>query len=153
MTDFGTVIVRPRSPALITTSAVMTFTMLPIGRSVLRSRLHKILPVAALARAAPLTFIPAGPGMDADGADGATMPPGTAIAPGAPGVMTVALTGTAAAPISARAATAIRIGRITRESAGVGTKNYSRPGPRRPPRLGEFGWYVSVGGAALSLRV
>src|ERR1700722_10722281 len=132
MTDFGTVIVRSRSPALITTSAVMTFTMLPIGRSVLRSRLHKILPVAALARAAPLTLIPEGPGMDTSGADGAMTPCATAMAPGAPGVRTPALMGTAAAPIIARAARTIRSGRITRESVGVGTKNYSRPGPAPP---------------------
>ena len=125
MTDFGTVIIRSRSPALITTSAVMTFTMLPIGRSVLRSRLHKILPVAALARAAPVAFIPEGPGKDATG-----------IAAGAPGVMTVALTGTAVAPTIARAARAIRSGRITRESGGVGTKIYSspRPTPTTPAR-------------------
>src|SRR6202453_2772679 len=133
MTDFGTVIVRFRSPALSTTSAVMTFTMLPIGRSVLRSRLHKTLPVAALARAAPLTLIPEGPGMEAAVAV-ATMPRGAA--PRAPGVMTVALTGTAAATTSARAARAIRSGRITRESGGVGTKIYSspRPTPTAPAR-------------------
>src|SRR5580700_10634961 len=101
MTDFGTVIVRFRSPALITTSAVMTFTMLPIGRSVLRSRLHKILPVAALARAAPFAFIPEGPGMDVTGvavAYGATAPCVATGAPAALGVMALALTGTAAAP-------------------------------------------------------
>lgn len=150
MTDFGTVIVRFRSPALITTSAVMTFTMLPIGRSVLRSRLHKILPVAALARAAPFTFIPEGPGTDVSGADGAAAPCVTAMAAGAAGVLTLALTGTAAAHAIARAARAIRSGRITRESGGVGTENYSRPGPTPPAparqvrpkchRVGE-GWH------------
>ena len=56
MTDRGTVISRFRSPAWITTRAVMTFTMLPIGRSVFRARLHKTLPVAALAKAAPDTW-------------------------------------------------------------------------------------------------
>src|SRR5271154_2630125 len=67
MTDFGTVISRFRSPAWITTSAVMTFTMLPIGRSVLRSRLHRTCPVAALASAAPFTRIPDGPASGAGG--------------------------------------------------------------------------------------
>src|ERR1700689_3486500 len=126
MTDFGTVIVRSRSPALITTSAVMTFTMLPIGRSVLRSRLHKILPVAALARAAPFTRIPEGPGMDVSGvavAAGALAL--RAAASWAFGVMTLALTGTAAAAVIARAARAIRSGRITCGSEGIGTGNYS----------------------------
>src|SRR5580700_7121675 len=130
MTDFGTVIVRSRSPALITTSAVMTLTMLPIGRSVLRSRLHKILPVAALARAAPLTLIPEGPGMDVAVADSVPAPRGAA--PRAPGVMTLAPAGPAAAPAITRAARATRSGRITRGSGGVGTSNYSRPGPAPP---------------------
>ena len=39
----------------------MTFTMLPIGRSVFRPRLHRTLPVAALAKAAPVTWMPTGP--------------------------------------------------------------------------------------------
>src|ERR1700734_2822351 len=56
MTDRGPVTPRFRSPAWITTRAVMTFTMLPIGRSVFRARLHKTLPVAALAKAAPDTW-------------------------------------------------------------------------------------------------
>src|SRR5580700_7950103 len=108
MTDFGTVIVRSRSPARITTSAVMTFTMLPTGRSVLRSRLHKILPVAALARAAPFARIPEGPGMDESAlvvANRATTPCAAARAPaalGAFGFMTLAVTGTAVAPVIAR---------------------------------------------------
>src|ERR1700683_2743198 len=132
MTDFGTVIVRSRSPARITTSAVMTFTMVPIGRSVLRSRLHKILPVAALARAAPLTRIPEGPGMDESGlvvADRATAPCAAVRAPVALGFMTLAPTGTAAELVIARAARAIRSGRITSRNLGVGTGNYFRPGP------------------------
>ena len=50
-----------RFPARITTSAVMTFTMLPIGRSVSRPSLHRICPVAALASAPALIRIPVGP--------------------------------------------------------------------------------------------
>src|SRR6516162_1711992 len=56
MTAAGTLISRPRSPAWITTSAVMTFVMLPIGRSVSGSRLHSTVPVAASASTAPLAF-------------------------------------------------------------------------------------------------
>src|SRR5580700_2816969 len=110
----------------------MTFTMLPIGRSVLRSRLHRILPVAALARAAPFARIPEGPGMDESGlvvADRATTPCAAARASAALGFMTLAPTGTAAEPVIARAATAIRSGRITSRNGGVGTVNYFRPGP------------------------
>jgi len=42
----------------------MTFTMLPMGRSVLRSWLHKIWPVAALASAPALIRSPVGPEAD-----------------------------------------------------------------------------------------
>src|SRR5215471_2810882 len=56
MTAAGTRISRPRSPARITTSAVMTFVMLPIGRSLSGSRLHSSVPVAASASTAPLAF-------------------------------------------------------------------------------------------------
>src|SRR5580693_7965995 len=80
MTDFGTVISRFRSPAWITTSAVMTFTMLPIGRSVLRSRLHRTLPVAAFASAAPLTLIPDGPASGLAAAVGVAVRRHTALA-------------------------------------------------------------------------
>src|ERR1700683_3723052 len=62
MTDSGTVISWFRWPARITTRAVMTFTMLPMGRSVSRAVLHRIWPVAALASAAPWAAIPDGPG-------------------------------------------------------------------------------------------
>ena len=67
MTAFGTRILRLRSPALITTSAVITLVTLPMGRSVFRSRLHSTVPVAAsattpplalTARGAPVTRIP-----------------------------------------------------------------------------------------------
>src|SRR5579864_2893015 len=61
MTADGTVMSRLRSPALITTSAVITLVMLAMGRSVFRSRLHRIRPVAALAIAASLACTPLGP--------------------------------------------------------------------------------------------
>src|ERR1700691_1787255 len=54
------VIVRLRSPALMTTSAVITLVMLPIGRSVFASRLHRTVPVDASARAAALACTPLG---------------------------------------------------------------------------------------------
>src|SRR3982074_561994 len=60
MTAFGTWICRPRFPARITTSAVMTFVMLPIGLSAPRSRLHTRPPVAAFASTPPLAFSPVG---------------------------------------------------------------------------------------------
>ena len=56
----GTVIVRFRLPALITTKAVITLVMLAIGRSVFRPRLHSSLPVAAFSTAADLAPTPAG---------------------------------------------------------------------------------------------
>jgi hypothetical protein len=93
---------------------------------VLRSRLHKILPVAALARAAPFAFIPEGPGMDVSGAALAAL--------GALGFMTLAVTGTAVAPVIARAARAIRSGRIAGRNGCVGTGTYSRPRSRAPAR-------------------
>src|SRR6266705_5545812 len=108
MTAFGTRIFRFRSPALITTRAVITLVTLPIGRSVFRSRLHSCVPVAASAstppvaltpRGAPTTWMPScarlgGPGdwlappwgpaagwtfAAAGGADGADMPVGQAM--------------------------------------------------------------------------
>src|ERR1700683_4885479 len=54
------VIVRVRSPALITTSAVITLVMLPIGRSVFSSRLHRTVPVDPSAIAAALACTPLG---------------------------------------------------------------------------------------------
>src|SRR5258708_26558422 len=60
MTAFGTWICRSRYPARITTSAVITFAMLPIGLSASRSRLHSRPPVAAFARTPPLAFTPLG---------------------------------------------------------------------------------------------
>src|ERR1700735_4419264 len=56
MTAFGTRIFLFRSPARITTSAVITLVMLPIGRSVSSPRLHSSVPVAASASTAPLAF-------------------------------------------------------------------------------------------------
>ncbi len=67
----------------------MTFTMLPIGRSVFRPRLHKTWPVAALAKAAPVTWMPAGPPTTAGAACLAETdsPAGAACVPaGAPGI-------------------------------------------------------------------
>src|ERR1700691_5061458 len=54
------VIVRLRSPALMTTSAVITLVMLPIGRSVFASRLHRTVPVDVSAMAAALACTPLG---------------------------------------------------------------------------------------------
>src|ERR1700722_18381834 len=54
------VIVRFRFPALITTSAVITLVMLPIGRSVFSSRLHRTVPVDPSAIAAALACTPLG---------------------------------------------------------------------------------------------
>src|ERR1700735_235225 len=56
MTAFGTRIFLFRSPARITTSAVITLVMLPIGRSVSTPRLHSSVPVAASASTAPLAL-------------------------------------------------------------------------------------------------
>ena len=52
-----------RLPSSITTIAVMTLTMLPMGRSVSRFSLHKIWSVAALTRAPPAILMPEGPGV------------------------------------------------------------------------------------------
>lgn len=106
-------ITRPRFPALITTSAVMTFTMLPIGRSVSSPSLHKICPVAALASAPALIRIPVGPGL-------AVVPPATAAAFGA---MVLAETGMAAAPPIARAARTTRNARTASGSA-ISLRNF-----------------------------
>src|ERR1700689_477422 len=54
------VIVRVRSPALMTTTAVITLVMLPIGRSVFSSRLHRTVPVDVSAMAAALACTPLG---------------------------------------------------------------------------------------------
>jgi len=89
MTDPGTVISRFRSPAWITTRAVMTFAMLPMGRSVSRPALQRTWPVAALARAASVTWMPAGPPAAAGAACLAETdsPAGAARVPaGAPGI-------------------------------------------------------------------
>jgi hypothetical protein len=72
------VIFRPRSPALITTSAVITFVMLPIGRSVFSSRLHSSAPVEAFSTAA--SWAPTLPGAELDvaarsSADAVTLAP------------------------------------------------------------------------------
>src|SRR5215831_4115581 len=61
----GTVIFRARFPAWITTSAVMTLVMLPIGRLVLGSRPHSFKPVPASARYAPSAATPVGAGVAA----------------------------------------------------------------------------------------
>src|SRR5258708_27248034 len=60
MTAFGTWICRSRFPARITTSAVITFVMLPIGLSVPRPLLHSRPPVAAFASTPPFAFSPVG---------------------------------------------------------------------------------------------
>src|SRR6266516_1235404 len=69
--DAGTVIFRPRFPAWITTSAVMTLVTLPIGRLALGSRPHSNWPVPASARTAPSARTPAGAMAD-------PLPPGVA---------------------------------------------------------------------------
>src|SRR5215475_12366226 len=58
--DAGTLILRPRFPASITTSAVMTLVTLPIGRLVPASRLHSRWPVLPSASSAPGARTPAG---------------------------------------------------------------------------------------------
>src|ERR1700761_8401960 len=56
----GTVITRLRSPASMTTYAVITLVTLPIGRSVTDERLHRSAPVAAFATSAHGARTPAG---------------------------------------------------------------------------------------------
>src|SRR5579863_1163567 len=56
----GTVITRLRSPASMTTYAVMTLVTLPIGRSLTDERLHRSAPVAAFASSAHGARTPAG---------------------------------------------------------------------------------------------
>ena len=109
-----------RFPARITTSAVMTFTMLPIGRSVSRPSLHRICPVAALASAPALIRIPVGP-------EPAAVPPETAAVSGA---IVLAETGPATTPAIARLARMIRSARIAFGIDGLGTGTYSRAIPR-----------------------
>src|SRR5580698_5783895 len=68
MTADGTVSRSSRPPARSTTSAVMTFVMLAIGRSVLRSRLHRTVPLSAFAIAAAPAVTPDGPAAAAEAA-------------------------------------------------------------------------------------
>ena len=56
----GTVITRLRSPASMTTYAVITLVTLPIGRSLTDDRLHRSAPVAAFASSAHGARTPAG---------------------------------------------------------------------------------------------
>src|SRR5262245_31913486 len=58
--DAGTLILRLRFPAWITTSAVMTLVTLPIGRLVPAARPHSFWPVPGSARSAPSARTPAG---------------------------------------------------------------------------------------------
>src|SRR5215467_10388181 len=58
--DAGTLILRLKFPAWITTSAVMTLVTLPIGRLVPASRPHSFWPVPGSARSAPSARTPAG---------------------------------------------------------------------------------------------
>src|ERR1700733_2776156 len=69
MTADGTVSRSSRPPARSTTSAVMTFVMLAIGRSVLRSRLHRTVPLSAFAIAAAPAVTPDGPAEAAEATD------------------------------------------------------------------------------------
>jgi len=114
------VITRFKFPARITTSAVMTLTMLPIGRSVSRPSLHRIYPVAALASAPALIRIPVGP-------EPAAIPRETAAVFGA---IVLAETGPATAPAMTRLARMIRSARIAFGIDGLGTGTYFRAVPR-----------------------
>src|ERR1700720_2291271 len=98
----------------------MTFTMLPIGRSVSRPSLHKSCPVAALASAPALVRIPVGP-------EPAAVPAETAAVFGA---LVLAVTGAATAPAIAKLARMIRRARIAFGIDGLGTGPYSRAVPR-----------------------
>src|SRR5215468_8857767 len=71
MTKLGILTVRFRPPARITTSAVMTFVMLAIGRRVFSARLHSCRRVTAFTRSAPRACTPAGPAAAAAGRSGA----------------------------------------------------------------------------------
>ncbi len=104
-----------RFPALITTSAVITFTMLPIGSSVSSPSLHRICPVAALASAPALILIPAGPAAAAFPAEEAT----------AFGAEVLAEAGMATAPAMARPVSTTRSARIAFGTDGLGTATYS----------------------------
>src|SRR5215471_1943930 len=69
----GTVTTRPRPPVSITTYAVMTLVMLPIGRLVTDVRLHRSAPLTAFATSAHGARTPVG-------ADVAARAPGAAAA-------------------------------------------------------------------------
>src|SRR5215470_10417684 len=71
MTKLGTVTGSFRWPAWITTSAVMTFVMLAIGRLMFSARLHSCRRVTAFTRSAPRACTPAGPAAAAAGRSGA----------------------------------------------------------------------------------
>ncbi|GAB0103907.1 hypothetical protein JMUB6875_28810 [Nocardia sp. JMUB6875] len=60
MLSAGTVTGRSRSPAVITTKAVITFAMLAIGTGVFASRDHNMVPVTPSASAAPGARTPCG---------------------------------------------------------------------------------------------
>src|SRR3984885_9250194 len=82
MTDFGPVITRFSVPALITTIAVITFTMLPIGSCLLMLSLHSSLPVVAFSSATAATLMPGGPGTGDSVGVGVTVTVGVAVTVG-----------------------------------------------------------------------
>src|SRR5580704_2602023 len=99
----------------------MTFTMLPIGRSVSSPSLHRICPVAALASAPALIRIPVGPER-------------AAVLLAAADAIVLAATGPAAAPAIAKAAMRMSSARIAFGIDGLGTGTYFRAVPRPQAR-------------------
>src|SRR5271165_2013271 len=101
----GTVITRLRSPASMTTYAVMTLVTLPIGRSLTDERLHRSAPVAAFATSAHGACTPAGAA--AAFAVVAVFAMAAALAAGAAAVRPAASNPVTAAPLSSPAGTRI----------------------------------------------
>src|SRR5580693_4785864 len=108
----GTVITRLRSPASMTTYAVITLVTLPIGRSLTDERLHRSAPVAAFASSAHGARTPAGAAAVTAFAAVTVFAVGTALAAGAAAVSPAASRPVTAAPLSSPAGT--RIGSPTR---------------------------------------
>src|SRR5262245_34279516 len=133
--DAGTLILRPRFPAWITTSAVMTLVTLPIGRLVPASRPHSFWPVPASARSAPSARTPAGAAADAAGPLLAGGAAGRALGLGALAGRALAGRALAGRALACKALAATApLGTVTVDAALAGTA--AMPTARTAPRRG-----------------
>src|SRR5690349_17126005 len=95
MAPLVTLISRPRSPARITSSAVITLVMLPIGLATPKSLPHTTTPVRASTSPPPQAFTRSGPAPRTAAGTAASPGDGASVAPAGDPVMAVAATRTA----------------------------------------------------------